>query len=158
MVNLNDSLKDIVGVAGNAWHPMTDTLELKLQPLHFGRIVRGRLAPSTKTFLGDTTSDRDIDDFMTRRLTRRQINSKHMGVFDIKVLQSPLKVLQSPLKFVNTFIGKWRRSTPKTPDQEPPAFFNRFLSSQHNLMSTPQTAYTKFHAMPLSIQYEAHSS
>ena len=25
-------------------------------------------------------------------------------------------------------------------------------------MSTPQSAYTKFHAMPLSIQYEAHSS
>ena len=37
-------------------------------------------------------------------------------------------------------------------------FFNCFLSGQHNLMSTPQTAYTEFHAKPLSIQYEVHSS
>ena len=34
-----------VGVARNAWHPMTDSVELKLQPLHSGRVIRGRLHP-----------------------------------------------------------------------------------------------------------------
>ena len=56
----------LVGVAGNAWHPMTDTVELKLQPLHFGRVVRGRLAPCTKIFLGNTTSSTDMDDFIPK--------------------------------------------------------------------------------------------
>ena len=76
----------LVGVAGNAWHPLTDTLELKLQFLHFGRIIRGRLAPSTKTFSGETTTDKDVVDFVPKSLTIRQITSKHMGVFDIKGL------------------------------------------------------------------------
>ena len=82
---------EIVGVAGNAWHPMTDSFELKLQPLHFGCVVRCRLAPSTKTFVGNTTSSTDMDAFVPRKLIRRQITSKHMGVFDIKGILIALK-------------------------------------------------------------------
>ena len=69
----------LVGVAGNAWHPKTDTLELKLQPLHFGRTVRGRLAPDTKTFAGDTTTDLDMNSFVLKFLTRRQFTSSIWG-------------------------------------------------------------------------------
>ena len=43
-------------------------------------------------------------------------------------------------------------------DEEPPMFFNCFLSEQRNLMSTPLTAYTEFHAKPLAIQYDVLSS
>ena len=43
-------------------------------------------------------------------------------------------------------------------DEEPPMFFNCFLSEQRNLMSTPLTAYTEFHAKPLAIQYDLLSS
>ena len=60
----------LVGVAGNAWHPMTDLVELKLQPLHFGCVVRGRLAPCTKTFVGNTTSSSDMDEFVPRKTNK----------------------------------------------------------------------------------------
>ena len=101
----------LVGVAGNVWHPMTDTLELKLQPLHFGRTVRGRLAPDTKTFSGDTTTDRDMNNFVPKFLTRRQISSKHMGVFDIKGLLIPLTArCKRDLRDTFTVTPKWDHS------------------------------------------------
>ena len=62
------------------------------------------------------------------------------------------------VKFVKAFIGKWRRDKTQTPTPEPPAFFNCFLSGKHNLNSSSQSAYTEFQAMPLSVQYQAHSS
>ena len=40
------------GVAGMAWHPETDYVELKIQSLHFGKVVRG-LSPKTEIFKGD---------------------------------------------------------------------------------------------------------
>ena len=67
-----------------------------------------------------------------------------------------VRILAFCTKFVNAFVRKWRKT--KTSDQEPPTFFNCFLSGQHNLMSTPLTACAEFHAKPLSIQYEVHSS
>ena len=101
----------LVGVAGNAWHPLTDTLELKLQPLHFGRTVRGRLAPDTKTFSGDTTTDRDMNNFVPKFLTRRQITSKHVGVFDIKGLLIPLTArCKRDLRDTFTETPKWDHS------------------------------------------------
>jgi hypothetical protein len=41
------------GYVDMAWHTETDTLELKLNDLHFGKAVRWRLNPSTPTFKGD---------------------------------------------------------------------------------------------------------
>ena len=80
----------------NTWHPMIDLLELKTPPLHFGRVVRGRLAPCTKIFLRGTTSSTDVNDSAPKRLTRRHITSKHMGVFDIKGLLIPLTARCKP--------------------------------------------------------------
>ena len=32
----------LIGVAGYAWHPMSGSLEPKLNELHFGKTIRGR--------------------------------------------------------------------------------------------------------------------
>ena len=68
-----------VGVAGMAWHTETDTVELKLNELHFGKIVRGRLAPNTHTSQDIT----DIEKLVPSKLTRRMLTSKFMGIFNI---------------------------------------------------------------------------
>ena len=79
-----------VGVAGMAWHTETDTMELKLNDLHFGKAVRGRLNPSTPTFKGSTKDTKAMDKFVPKKLTKRMITSKFMGIFDIKGLLIPL--------------------------------------------------------------------
>ena len=59
-------------------------------------MVQGRLAPCTEIFLRDTTSSTDMNDYAPKRLTRRQITSKQMGVFDIKGLVIPLTARCKP--------------------------------------------------------------
>ena len=59
----------LVGVAGYAWHPMSDSLELKLNQLHFGKIVRGRLSPNTLIFSGDSSCFGDMDKFVPAKLS-----------------------------------------------------------------------------------------
>ena len=54
----------IVGVAGMAWHPETDYIELKIQQLHFGKIV------SCKTQLFKDGSSA-MENFVPRKLTKR---------------------------------------------------------------------------------------
>ena len=79
-----------VGVAGMAWHPEGDFVELKIQDLHFGKVLRGRLSPNTKIFTGDKSSFGDMDKFVPRKLTKRQVTSKFMGIFDLRGLLIPL--------------------------------------------------------------------
>ena len=79
-----------VGVAGMAWHPETDFVELKLQDLHFGKVVRGRLSPTTKVFKGDKSRFSDMDNFVPLKLTKGQVTSKLMGIFDLQGLLIPL--------------------------------------------------------------------
>ena len=69
-----------------AWHAESDSVELKFQDLHFGKVVRGRLSPTTKTFKGDKTSFTDMDNFVPTKLTKRQVTSKFMGLFDLRGL------------------------------------------------------------------------
>ena len=78
-----------VGVAGMAWHAESDTVELKFQDLHFGKVVRGRLSPTTKTFKGDKTSFTDMDNFVPTKLTKRQVTSKFMGLLTSEASSSP---------------------------------------------------------------------
>ena len=47
-----------VGVASMAWHIETDTVELKLNDLHFGKLVCGRLHPDTSIFKGSIADNR----------------------------------------------------------------------------------------------------
>ena len=67
-----------------------------------------------------------------------------------------VRILAICVKFVKAFIGKWRRNKDQTPTPKPPTFC--FLSGMYNSKSSPQSAYTEFHARPLSVQYQAHGS
>jgi hypothetical protein len=69
-----------VGVAGMAWHPESDFVELKFQDLHFGKVVRGRLSPTTRIFRGNKSSFAEMDNFVPIKLTKRQVTSKFMGL------------------------------------------------------------------------------
>ena len=98
----------------------------------------------------------DFNNTSTARTSQRAQLSNYL-VFSMKFkFPKVVRILAICTKFVNAFIRKWRKT--KTQDQEPPMFFNCLLSGQHNLMSTPFTAYTEFLAKPISIQYEVHSS
>ena len=79
-----------VGVAGMAWHTETDTMELKLNDLHFGKIVRWRLHPATPIFRGSTEDSKAMNKFIPKKLTKCMITSKFMGIFDLKGLLIPL--------------------------------------------------------------------
>jgi hypothetical protein len=64
-----------------AWHPQSDSVELKVQDLHFGKIIRGRMSPKTEVFKGERASFADMDKFVPTKLTKRQVTSKFMGIF-----------------------------------------------------------------------------
>ena len=69
-----------VGVGGFLWNPFLDGLEIKIPGLHFGKRNRGRLTKNTEVFSG---SFEDLEDFVPKLLTRRQVASKYGSVFDI---------------------------------------------------------------------------
>ena len=71
-----------VGVAGMHWCPDIDSLELKMSPLHFGKVARGRLPSSTKIFQGEFGNLEHMENFVPPNLSKRQVVSKFMGVFD----------------------------------------------------------------------------
>ena len=97
-----------VGVAGMAWHPESDFVELKFQDLHFGKVVRGRLSPNTKTFKGDKTSITDMENFVPLKLTKRQVTSKVMGIFDMRGLLIPLTArLKRDLRSIGIVTPTW---------------------------------------------------
>ena len=95
-----------VGVAGMAWHPESAFVELKFQDLHFGKVVRGRLSPTTKVFKGDKSSF--SDNFVPLKLTKRQVTSKFMGIFDLRGLLIPLTArLKKDLRDVVATTPEW---------------------------------------------------
>ena len=97
-----------VGVAGMAWHPESDFIELKFQDLHFGKVVRGRLSPATKIFKGDKSSFADMDNFVPLKLTKRQVTSKFMGIFDLRGLLIPLTArLKRDLRDIVATTPEW---------------------------------------------------
>ena len=79
-----------VGVAGMAWHAETDSVELKLADIHFGKVIRGRLSPTTTIFKGNISDTIDMDQFVPIKLTKRQVTSKFMGIFELKGLLIPI--------------------------------------------------------------------
>ena len=79
-----------VGVSGMAWHDESDSVELKFQDLHSGKVMRGRLSPTTKTFKGDKTSYTDMGNYVPTKLNKCQVTSKFMGLFNLRGLLIPL--------------------------------------------------------------------
>ena len=91
-----------------AWHTETDTVELKLNDLHFGKTVRGRLNPSTPTFKGSIKDTDAMNKFVPKILTKRMITSKFMGNFDLKGMLIPLTGrFKRDLRDISTTTPHW---------------------------------------------------
>ena len=100
--------KSYVGVAGMAWHAETDSVELKLANLHFGKVIRGRLSPTTTIFKGDISDTIDMDKFVPTKLTKRPITIKFMGIFDLKGLLIPITGRLKPdLRDISAATPQW---------------------------------------------------
>ena len=69
-----------ISIGGMSWSPKLDLMELKIPSLHFGQVRRGRVDPDTKIFEG---SFPDLDQFVPKNISRRQVCSKFLSVFDI---------------------------------------------------------------------------
>ena len=76
-----------VGVAGFGWFPETDILELKIPRLHFGKIRRGRLPDTVRLFEG---SEKELEEFVPKQLSRRQVTSKLASIWDILGKLAPI--------------------------------------------------------------------
>ena len=79
-----------ISVAGMGWFPLIDSLEVKYAPLHFGSVSRGRLTAGTQVFEGKFGTLEEMDIFVPKKLTKRMIISKFMGVFDLLAKLLPL--------------------------------------------------------------------
>ena len=73
-----DKISVLVG--GLRWFPEIDSVEIRIPLLHFNKKRRGKLPENTVFF--DGTMMR-MEDFVPKKLTRRQIASKLGSVFDI---------------------------------------------------------------------------
>ena len=62
-----------VDVGGMTWWPKTDSMMVKIPPLHFGKKSRGKLTIGTQVFEG---SFADLNKFVPEKLSRRQVVSK----------------------------------------------------------------------------------
>ena len=69
-----------VGIGGFGWNPFLDSLEIKIPGLHFGKKIRGRLSKTTEIFSGGFE---DLDKFVPKNLSRRQVASKYASIFDV---------------------------------------------------------------------------
>ena len=67
----------------SVWQVWVDSLEVKYAPLHFGSVSRGRLTAGTQIFEGKFGTLEEMDIFVPKKLTKRIIISKFMGVFDL---------------------------------------------------------------------------
>ena len=70
-----------VGIGGTKWYTMLDLLEVPLPTLHFSKKARRRLMIGTEVFKGSMVED--MDKFVPKPLTRRQIFSKNAAIFDL---------------------------------------------------------------------------
>ena len=69
-----------INVAGMKWTPSVDALEVRIPKLHFGKRKRGKLDENTVMFDGKFG---DLDNFVPKKLSRKQIASKLASIFDM---------------------------------------------------------------------------
>ena len=77
-----------VSIGGMYWSPEMDTLEAKIPTWHFGSVCRGRIKAGTETFQG--SSEIDMNNFVPKDVTPRQISSKYYSFYDLSGLFLPL--------------------------------------------------------------------
>ena len=101
-----------VGVGGLNWLPKIDAIEVKIPLLHFNKKRRGKLPEDTKFFDIKTMT---IDDFVPKKLNRRQVTSKLASVFDVMGHLAPvLSGLKSDLRNVVKNTANWNDAMPST--------------------------------------------
>ena len=61
---------------------------VKIPQLHFGKIVRGKLKEGTKFFEGGLMAELDL--FLPRKLSKRQVTSKLASIFDPRARLAPV--------------------------------------------------------------------
>ena len=76
-----------VMVGGVRWFPEIDAVETRIPLLHFSKKKRGKLPENTVFFDGTMMK---IEDFVPKKLSRRQAASKLASVFDILGLLAPI--------------------------------------------------------------------
>ena len=95
-----------VDIGGMSWFPVLDTLQNKIPPLHFGQKKRGLLGKDVKIFgsFGLTKEEtlNLLDDFVPRKLSKRNVASKKASLFDIMGKLSPITI-SSTVLMRNTF-------------------------------------------------------
>ena len=76
-----------IGIGGLHWYPETDQVSVPIPPLHFGTVKRGRLESNVELFKGNFG---DLEQFVPKNLTLRQVVSKVASIFDIRGLLAPI--------------------------------------------------------------------
>ena len=86
----DDGLCILVG--GSEWFPEVDAVSVRIPPLHFGKVRRGRLDKNTQIFKasGDFKTDLESLQSFCPKLTRRICASKAAAPFDIRGLLAPV--------------------------------------------------------------------
>ena len=86
----DDGLSLLVG--GSEWCPELDSVAVRIPPLHFGKVRRGKLDKNTQFFKasGDTKADLASMDSFCPKLTRRICTSKAASIFNIRGLLAPI--------------------------------------------------------------------
>ena len=77
-----------VEVGGQIYYPKLDIYMVKIPQLHFGKVVRGKLKEGTKFFEGGTMAELDL--FLPRKLSKRQVTSKLASIFDPRAKLAPV--------------------------------------------------------------------
>ena len=76
-----------IGIGGLHWYPEIDQVSVPIPPLHFGTVKRGRLESNVELFKGNFG---DLEQFVHKNLTLRQVVSKVASIFDIRGLLAPI--------------------------------------------------------------------
>jgi len=79
-------------VGGFHWFPQVDSVTVRIPPLHFGKVRRGRLDKNTQFFAasGNFKTDLESLDQFCPKLSRRICASKAASLFDIRGLLAPI--------------------------------------------------------------------
>ena len=77
-----------ITIGGMLWLPELDVLMLRIPQWHFGSVSRGRIKDGTKIFEGK--SQDDMEKFVPKSVTPRQIASKFLSYYDLLQLALPL--------------------------------------------------------------------
>ena len=101
-----------VKVAGQRWRTEVDAVEIPVPALHFGKKQRGKLPGTVKIFQGAFA---ELEDFVPKKLSRRQVASKMASYYDLMGKFSPLLAgMKVDLRNVVKMTTGW--DDPMTPD------------------------------------------